>query len=772
MATNERLRRLRFPQRDTVRMSRRALMGTAECGVGFLLGAVLAGAEIFGLYAPFGVAAVAAAGSGLTGLSTLAGSCLGYLCLEGMTDGMRYAASGVLVYSVAFAFFDTKLYQRDWFMPGIACLVSAMTGIICRGGQGWYGEDLVYFITEVLFTGAAAYCYRIAFRQWPETLENREPLAPGQGASYLMVAGTVLMALARVEILETFSMGRLLAAVGTMLAARRGHREGVLVGACTGVALDLASGEPPYYSMVFALAGLVSGLCYKKGKVATALVYALATCAAVLWTWDGGSRMGMLLETAVGVGVFLALPFKPQAAREAAALPLAGDEASAVMASRKLTGMANAFHSLYDQVKESLGPEAANGENPAEIFTRAVDKVCAHCTLRGSCWQRDYQETRGILNDATPAILDRGRALATDFAGRFSDRCVHFPEFLGEVNRELTAFLRRRQALRRTQESRKALCSQYARLDQFMTRTAEEVSAALTPDLPRQARLREYLHSLGLEGGAVYYDRGGRLQVVTPLAQELQSKTARRDLAQLMGSPLRNPEETGGQLLFAQAEPFRTTVAMAGAPRKGERISGDTGVWFRREDGMLFLLLCDGMGSGEAAREESSRAAKLIERFLQAGMDPEEAVATVASALALRGEDMGSTTVDLLSIDLFSGRCCVHKQGAAPTYVRRDRQIKCAVGASPPVGIFSKVQPDAHKFRGETGDWIVLVTDGILCGREDGWLRSLLSSYEGTSPGELAERILAQAQQLHQEEDDGTVIAVRLEAGKERMLVS
>ena len=107
-------------------------------------------------------------------------------------------------------------------------------------------------------------------------------------------------------------------------------------------------------------------------------------------------------------------------------------------------------------MKESLAPEAANGENPAEIFTRAVDKVCAHCTLRGSCWQRDYQETRGILNDSTAAILERGRALATDFAGRFSDRCVHFPEFLGEVNRELTAFLRRRQVLRRTQESRKA----------------------------------------------------------------------------------------------------------------------------------------------------------------------------------------------------------------------------------------------------------------------------------------------------------------------------
>lgn len=98
MATKERAggRLLRFPRRDQVNVSRRAFLGLAEAGVGFLLGAVLAGAEIFGLYAPFGVAAVAAAGSGLSGFCTLAGTCLGYLCLEGLTDGMRYAASAIL----------------------------------------------------------------------------------------------------------------------------------------------------------------------------------------------------------------------------------------------------------------------------------------------------------------------------------------------------------------------------------------------------------------------------------------------------------------------------------------------------------------------------------------------------------------------------------------------------------------------------------------------------------------------------------------------------
>lgn len=176
MATKERAggRLLRFPRRDTVNLSRRAFMGMAEAGVGFLLGAVLSGAEIFGLYSPFGVAAVAAAGSGISGFCTLAGACLGYLCLEGMTDGMRYAASAILTYSVAFAFYDAKFYKRAWFMPAIAAVLSALTGIICRGGEGWYGEDLVYFVTEVLFTGAAAYGYRIIFTQWPRLWTDPE----------------------------------------------------------------------------------------------------------------------------------------------------------------------------------------------------------------------------------------------------------------------------------------------------------------------------------------------------------------------------------------------------------------------------------------------------------------------------------------------------------------------------------------------------------------------------------------------------------------------
>mgnify|MGYP000517867950 CR=1 FL=1 len=60
------------------------------------------------------------------------------------------------------------------------------------------------------------------------------------------------------------------------------------------------------------------------------------------------------------------------------------------------------------------------------------------------------------LNDATPFLLERGRALAKDFPSYFADRCIHLPDFLTAVNGELSAFLLRRQYRRQLEETRRS----------------------------------------------------------------------------------------------------------------------------------------------------------------------------------------------------------------------------------------------------------------------------------------------------------------------------
>ena len=107
-----------------------ALVRFAECVIRLLLGALLAGAEIFGGYAPFGVGLVACSGSGLDGFCALAGACFGYLSFQGFAGGLRYVAASILVYSISFAFFDLKAYRRGWFMPAAAACMNAITGFV------------------------------------------------------------------------------------------------------------------------------------------------------------------------------------------------------------------------------------------------------------------------------------------------------------------------------------------------------------------------------------------------------------------------------------------------------------------------------------------------------------------------------------------------------------------------------------------------------------------------------------------------------------------
>ena len=172
MATRDKLRmraaRAREEMEQTGRLVLRApaVVRGAECAIRFLMGALLAGAEIFGGYAPFGVGMVAASGSGVDGFCALLGACLGYLSFQGFAQGLRYVAACILVFSVAFAFYDIRPYRRGWFMPLASAAMDGVTGFVYLSDRGWAPESLIFFGTELLLCAASAFFYRGAFSPW------------------------------------------------------------------------------------------------------------------------------------------------------------------------------------------------------------------------------------------------------------------------------------------------------------------------------------------------------------------------------------------------------------------------------------------------------------------------------------------------------------------------------------------------------------------------------------------------------------------------------
>jgi stage II sporulation protein E len=181
-----------------------------------------------------------------------------------------------------------------------------------------------------------------------------------------------------------------------------------------------------------------------------------------------------LVETVLGTGLFLLLPGRAfggkRIKREARAELPAGKELR-----ERLMKAAGALRELYDSMGRSV--QQNSDENPAVVFDRAAEKVCRGCALCNLCWQKEYTGTFNALNDATPYLMERGRALPKDFPLYFSTRCIHLPDFLAAINEELSAFLLRRQYRRQLEETRRSARGQYAQLSELLTATAAGLGA-------------------------------------------------------------------------------------------------------------------------------------------------------------------------------------------------------------------------------------------------------------------------------------------------------
>ena len=769
MTANEGTKRGKQGRRLSVSLALRL----SDCIVRFLLSAVLAGAELMGEHALFALSFVGVCEPGLEGLAALLGASLGYLSFRGLVGGLRYIAAAMMVYAVALALGEFEIYRRRWFMPAAAAALNGMVGFVYQSAAGWGRGDEVGFVTEVALTFGMVYLYRQALDAWETRRPNGEIGFP-QTAGVLTLAATLMMALARVTVAGDYSLGRTLCVPVVLLAAWKGGVGlGAAAGVAAGLAMGFAAGLPTYYTLMYALPGLFTGIFSKQGRLLCIAAYAISGAAAILWTWESGPGAAFGWEAAAGIAVFLVLP--DRLLRRLSGLarqeePEQKDTHARELAARRLRQSAEAFRAVAGGLRLAFLPAAPNDGDAAKIFDRAADRVCAKCKQKDRCWQREYQATRTALSDALVPMLDRGAGAMEDFPPHFSSRCLHFDAFLAAANGELSAMLQRRRYDSRVRESRAAVCAQYGHLAAVLDRTAADLAREPAVDVRKQRLVKRRLAALGLEGRCtVYSDAYGHLQIEVDGAgaEQLCREGELGRLSTLVGCPLREVDSGRGRAHLGQREPLMAVAGVACANREGQSVSGDAGIWFKDSAGRLNFLLCDGMGSGPAAREDSDTALRLLEKFLRAGLEPEEALNTVGEALALRGEEEGGfTTVDLLQIDLFSGKSAVYKLGAAPTYLRRSGSVERLAGDSLPAGVAAGagVVPDTFELALDAGDCVLLVSDGITTGRDDSWVRQLLSEFDGLSPQELAGRVLRESGGRAVGADDRTVIAIKLDA--------
>lgn len=737
----------------------------------FLMGLVMASARIFDVSGPFGIGIVAQAGAGASGLICLIGACVGYFFTGGFDWGIKYVATVVLVYTASFLFQETKVYKKTWFMPAVTVGITAVTAFINSFDIFSPIPAIVISVTEIILAGGTAYFFSIALSGGDRTTETGEII---HGVSLLIFLSCALMAIAKITIFETISLGRILAVLIVMTTAYKGRvMAGAAAGAAMGLAMDISSGGAPFYTMAYAVSGLFSGVFSKNSKLVFLLSYVLANAVSVLWTWGEGMRVEILYEAFIASVVFMAIPssalgyiggiFYQRHAGE-------GEAGLRRYSADRVQRMSEAFQDLYETVRYTM-EGGTNDNDIATVFDRAADSVCVHCKCASNCWQEHYIDTLNAMNDATAAMLHRGRLEVDDLPEYFKGTCENPTAFVSAVNGELRGLMYRRQYKSRLSENRAAAYGQYADLAAIMEGIAEELDAPSGPDPLRERRLLRYLQSIEVDAYvSAFRDRSGRLRVIiegTRLSQLTRETDYLDRLSKVLGVPMCCPDSDvnrgEGRLVLTEAEPLAVSVGIAATKKKGEPVSGDRGTYFKTDQGVLCVILSDGMGTGEEAAKESVAAVRILERFLRSGVEPSTAMKILNSVMLLKnGEDWGYATVDLVCIDLFTGEACFYKYGAAPSYVRSGkmiRRVRCENFAAG-MCVGEGGMPDVVRMRLKPGSLAVIASDGVLAEKNDAWLRAMMSSFDGTDTKALAKHALESAMNQYGCEDDMTVLAV------------
>lgn len=181
-------------------------------------------------------------------------------------------------------------------------------------------------------------------------------------------------------------------------------------------------------------------------------------------------------------------------------------------------------------------------------------------------------------------------------------------------------------------------------------------------------------------------------------------------------------------------------------------ITGDNFTMFDLDSGVHYVGLSDGMGSGLSASRESELVIDLLERLVRAGFEEETAISLMNSAMVLQGENQSFSTLDLAALDLYSGELELYKVGAAASFIKHGEHVTTITASSLPAGADPTMQTEPNRQSLEHGDFLVMVSDGVLeCFQTEdaqAFFSELIGMIRTDNAGVLARTLLERAMQI------------------------
>lgn len=729
-------------------------LGTS--GIGF----VLAAGSVFGGLHPFGMALVMGAGSGSL-FSTAAGAMLGYFVFLPLSESLRYLAAIAVILA-------GRIMFREQFLPGAVGGCGTLIVVqlmLSMGGLSSVPQAFATVGVSVLAVSVGYALYRCG---------NRELHGAPLGMGALLLYTSALPGLQQIALGPLLPGVVMLAAGGLALAYRGRLRDCMVFCVCGATVLSACDPNLSFAGLAVA-AGCLAAAYFTPGeRMGSATMFLVGAILGALSAPDSSMILAFLTSCVLGEAVFFVIPQRLLMTLPGQMDITASQRPQVAGAVSQLESVANALTGIADTVNQVYETLPKQGESYNWVIDYVAEELCRRCANRETCWVEAYTTTMDGFYRLKGVLEQYGRAALEQLPGQFC-RCIHPTELCSCSSRGYALYRGRRESRVKAGAMRAALTEQYSAMAQALGQMAGQLGQSIAQDVAKTERLSSLFSSIGLEPleCQVGFDNTGRLRASvtvsrTPFEEdELLEITdeAQRILHRPLSLPRVDHCRAITTITFTEQPIYYPQFGLASRSAQ-EGACGDAVEQFCDCFGNAHLLLCDGMGVGRPAAIDGTLAATLAARLLKAGFCADSAARLVNVALSLKSDEESGATMDLVTVDLYTGRANLFKAGACPTFVVRAGKAHVLDGSSLPVGILEQVVGQQDSTNLHEGEWIVLVSDGVLLDGT-GWLCQQLElcCACGNTPQETADIVadMARNRLTNQHPDDVTVAVLSLE---------
>lgn len=736
-----------------------------------LLGFTVSRSVVLGSLLPFGLSFLAGCPLWITPSAAI-GVFLGYFFPAFGSSGFRYIAALFAILAIKFLLSNyKKIVSNQYFCVLICGLSCLLTNAVALKSQQ---VNVLNMFCETLLCAASTYFFARSFNALSK---KASPLATDELTALLISLSIIISGFISVNI-SGISLGRILAFVLVLTSAKYG---GIISGAVSGVSVALIlslTGSGESVALALAVSGLMAGVfCYlgKYAQVTALLIFCF------IGSVSGGDVTVIsrtIVEAALAAALFLTLPrpagiilSKFFSASPQISLP-SNIKKSLTMRLEVASGALRDVSKTVDRVSNEL--KRINAPDFGAVVNLVEQDACAGCKLRIHCWETKRQDTVNAILEMTKAVKQGECAPETKAPTEFVARCLRCSAVANATYKRYSDYASRIAAENRIDEVRSVVSDQFDGISDMLYDLSLDFKNDQKFDNSAAENAASALKNLDLrvEEASSRIDKYGRMTLEFRLKKYpelvINKMTVMKTLSVVCERDFDVPQisEVGGNIYITVNEHpcIKIDIGVEQIAASNSSMCGDAYRYFKDGKGHFIMILSDGMGTGGRAAVDGAMASGLMSRLLKAGFGYDCSLRILNSSMLFKSTDESLATVDIASIDLFTGKTELYKAGAAPSIIRRSGKTGKAESTSLPAGILREIGFDKACVRCKYGDIVVLLSDGMTATGTD-WIRAELEAWQDGSAQELAQKLCECAKRRRNDNhrDDITVMAAILQ---------